>query len=418
LWKVIGPSVGLRFSLFYWALFLQIGITLPFWPIVLASRGLDPTAIGLVGAAAPAARMVVGPLLGFAFDRYRLGRGCLFAVAALSALGHIGFGLVQGFWPVLLLTLLVAPLYPSIPPIVDAHAIRMGESRGLDFGRMRLWGSMGFIVANLVCGWLIVGAGGHMILALVVGATFLGGLAAPLLPPLNKEPLPTGAERPSVGPAPPAPGTRPDWRMAGALLRKRSFLTVFLIAGSIQATHALLYGFGTLGWRAQGFSEESIGLLWAVGVAAEVVFLSQTKTLLRRFGADGLLLLGGVTCVLRWSVMVFEPPLELLFVLQLLHAFTFAATYIGGVHLVQQSVPRNLIATGQALFAALSAGLLFASATAASGALFGAYGSGAFVAPAAVAAAGAVAAFLLLRRRSNGAASTPVSPTTPAPAEP
>ena len=84
-----------------------------------------------------------------------------------------------------------------------------------------------------------------------------------------------------------------------------------------------------------------------MGVLAEVALLSQTKMLLRRFGAEGLLVLGGVSCFLRWSAMALEPPLPLLFALQLLHAFTFAATYVGGIHLVQETAPRNLIATAR-----------------------------------------------------------------------
>jgi PPP family 3-phenylpropionic acid transporter len=392
-----------RFSVFYWALFLQIGVALPFWPMVLAARGLTPAQIGFISAAAPAARMIAGPLVGLAFDRYRLGRGAIFGLSALSAIGLTGFGIVQGFWQILVLTLLVSPLYHSIPPLVDAHAIRQGELHGLDFGRMRLWGSLGFVFANLCAGALIAGADAAAILGLVVGATVLCGLAAPILPPLN--------ETPGEG-----HGGRPDWGMAGALLRRPAFLIVVLVAGGIQATHALLYGLGSLGWRAQGLSELAIGLLWAVGVLAEVALLSQTKALLRRFGAEGLLVLGGAACVLRWTVMAFEPPLPVLFALQLLHAFTFAATYVGGIHLVQETTPRNLIATGQALFAALSSGVLFAAATAVSGVLFGAFGSGAYVAPALLAGLLSAAAYALFRQRSSGAVA--LSPRAQGPAEP
>lgn len=397
--KSAGASPSLRFSVFYAAFFLQIGIALPFWPMVLASRALSPSEIGFVLAAAPLIRMLAGPLLGFASDRYRLGRRFLFALAALSALGLSGFGLVEGFWPIFALTLFVAPLYPSIMPIVDSHALQQSERGVLDFGRVRLWGSMGFVIANLCGGALIVGADPGLILGLVIGATVLGALATPALPSLDG-PLTTDA-------------AKPDWSMAGALLRRPAFLAVALIAGSIQSSHALLYSFGSLEWRAQGLDETSIGLLWAAGVMAEVVLLSQTTRLIRRFGARGLLVLAGAACILRWSAMAFSPPLEILFPLQLLHAFTFAATYVAGIHLVQEVAPRNLVATAQALYAAIAAGVLFSSATAVSGVLYGAFGSTAYAAPALLSGVCAAAAVILLRRGAPA-----VSPTAPGPAEP
>jgi PPP family 3-phenylpropionic acid transporter len=397
----IRRALALRFSVFYWVLFLQIGIGLPFWPLVLSAGGLSPAQIGLVAGAAPAARLIAGPLLGFAFDRYRLGRGAILIVALVAAAGLGSIGLAHGFLPMLLLTLLFAPLYPSLAPLVDAHAIRTAEAHGLDFGRMRLWGSIGFIVANLCGGMLIRHADTGMILGLVVATTALAGLAAPILPPFDE----------------PRADTRPDWTMAGALLRLPAFVTAALIAGGIQASHALLYGFGSLGWRAQGLDETAIGLLWATGVLAEVVFLSQSRRLQRQLGPEGFLVLGGLAGVLRWGAMTLTPPLPLLFVLQLLHGFTFAATYLGGILLVQKATPAALAATGQALYAAIGSGILFASATAVSGALFGAFGSGAYVAPAGLAAACALAALALVRRRSKPPPKM-VSPTISGTAEP
>jgi MFS transporter, PPP family, 3-phenylpropionic acid transporter len=395
-----GLSLSLRFSVFYWALFLQTGLILPFWPLVLAWRDLSAAEIGLVSAAAPAARILIGPLIGFACDRYRLGRGFLFALAIVSAVGLSGFGLVRGFLPILLLTLIVAPLYPSIAPLIDAHALRRAGQNGLDFGQMRRWGSIGFIFANLLGGALIAGSDRMTIIGLVVLVTLLGGLAAPILPPLNE-------------PAS-APAAHPDWSMAGALLRTPAFLAVTLIAGSIQATHALLYSFGSLGWRAQGLGESAIGFLWAAGVLAEVALLSLSKPMLRRFGADGLLILGGAAAVMRWLAMSLAPPFAVLVLLQLLHAFTFAATYLGSVHLVQRSAPRALMATAQALYAAIAAGALFSAATAISGTLYGAFGASSYLAPALLAGLATAAAILLLRRRHRGL----LIPTAPDPAEP
>jgi PPP family 3-phenylpropionic acid transporter len=160
-----------------------------------------------------------------------------------------------------------------------------------------------------------------------------------------------------------------------------------------------MYGFATLQWSARGIPGPAIGVLWAIGVIAEVVLFALSSRLVGWFGAIGLILLGGLGGVVRWTAMAFDPPTAALPLLQGLHALSFAATHLGTMHYLAQAAPARRGATAQGDLVAVQ-GIVFAAAMSLSGGLVGAYGSRAYGAMAAAAAVGAgFAAWALGRRR-------------------
>jgi PPP family 3-phenylpropionic acid transporter len=109
------------------------------------------------------------------------------------------------------------------------------------------------------------------------------------------------------------PKLRSGWMF---FLRRKGAMSVFIGAGLMQASHAFLYGFGSLSWAAQGFSETAIGMLWSFGVFCEIVLFAVSAPIIARLGARGLLILGGIGATIRWAIFAFSPDL----------AFTGAAT--------------------------------------------------------------------------------------------
>ncbi|HKP78305.1 MAG TPA: MFS transporter, partial [Phenylobacterium sp.] len=154
-------------------------------------------------------------------------------------------------------------------------------------------------------------------------------------------------------------------------------------------------GFSTLVWKQQGVPESMTGLLWGVGVAAEVVFMWFMEPWRRRVGPRNLLVLGGAAAIVRWTALAFAPPLWLIFPLQMLHVLTYAATFLASLQLIERlSTPRNASAA-QALNSALSGGVLMGVATMASGPLFDRFGAQGYYLMAAMSAAGLVGAVRL-----------------------
>jgi len=182
------------------------------------------------------------------------------------------------------------------------------------------------------------------------------------------------------------------------LLRDRRLLLFIMAAGFIQSSHAMLYGFGSLRWLKAGYGEDAVGLLWAIGVVAEVILFAFGGAIVRQLGPVGLLLLGGVAGILRWMLLALFTSLPVLVLVQLLHALTFAGTHLAAVYFLVRRAPAGLAATAQGLYGAIAWGGLFGLAMLASGTLYAAFAGAAFHAMAAMCLVGVFCALMLLGR--------------------
>ena len=156
------------------------------------------------------------------------------------------------------------------------------------------------------------------------------------------------------------------------------FVVFLVTASSVQAAHALYYGFATLHWRAQGHSSGVIGALWAMGVLAEIGLFVFSSRVVARFGPVRLLGIAGVAAIARWCMTAFDPPLVALFPIQALHALTFGAAHLAAVHFLARAIPERYAATGQGLYATVGIGIAMGGMLAMVGVLYHALGGQAY----------------------------------------
>ena len=376
-----------RLSLLYGAFFAYTGLSMPFLPAWLAAKGLDAREIGIVLAAPMVVRIVAVPLSTRLADRVAGLRPALIAAAVARVAGFALVGLATQFVPILATYTLAAVALAPVLPLADAYALRGLRDRGRSYGPVRLWGSVTFIMANLGGGVLLVRFGAVNVIWAVTAALVLNAAAASALAPLAPET------------AEPAPR-----RTKVSLWRSPAFAAVVLGASLIQASHAVIYGFGTLQWSARGIGGTTIGMLWALGVVAEIVLFALSSRVVGAVGATGMIVLGGAGGALRWAVMAFDPPTVALPLLQALHGLSFGATHLGAMHVLAGAAPAGRGATTQGDFVAVQ-GIVFAAVMSGSGVLVEAYGSLAYGAMAAVAAAGGILAGVALgwERRASAA---------------
>lgn len=342
-------AVALRLAAFYGALFAFTGVHLPFWPVWLQAQGLDAAAIGIV-LAAPVWLRLGMPLVAPWVDRTGLRRQAIVAGMWLTVAALLAFSAVSGFWSILLVAVWLGLAYGPLVPLADNLTMLHVYARGLDYGRIRLWGSVTFILANLAAGALLGAFHPDAILHLLLAVAVLGGLIALALPAAPDAARPQAEAAAETADAPPV-------RPLCTLLAQPLFL-LFLAAGALSsASHAVLYAFGSLHWQSVGISDPVIGLLWAVGVLAEIALFAVSNRAVRLCGPVGLLLLGAGAGLLRWTATAFTADPALLLPLQLLHGLTFGATHLGAMHFVARSVARPCSATAQMLYAAASGGI-------------------------------------------------------------
>jgi PPP family 3-phenylpropionic acid transporter len=386
-------SFAVRVSLLFAAVCTSAGTYLPYLPVWLDWVGLNAREIAVIVALPMVVRVVATPAIAFAADRIGDHRRVLYllawgALAAALALGQCG-----SFWPILALSLLFAIGHSTMMPLTETVAMGGVRALGLDYGRMRLWGSVSFIAASFGGGWALDRFGPPAAIWLLAAAAFLTTLAAHGLP------------RPAAAAGQPAAIARRRIGLADAvaLMRSRLFLTFLLAVGTVQAAHAAFYTFGTLHWAAQGLSKGWSGTLWAIGVTVEIGLMAFSGAVVRRIGAAELIVIGAAVSVVRWLAMGLDPPLMALIPLQTLHGVTYGATHIGAFYLITRAVPEAQAGTAQALYAAVTAGIFMGGATLLSGQLYASHGGRTYWAMAVVAVVGLGAALALRKHRLGGA---------------
>jgi PPP family 3-phenylpropionic acid transporter len=310
-------------------------------------------------------------------------------VAAYAAF----FFMADGFWALLAFGFVALSLSQAMTPLVEVAVLRATAEGKIGYGVSRGIGSIAFIIANMAGGVLIARFGLGAVVVWILSALTLTVASAWFgLKPEIRDAAPTRAAR--------AGGL-------GELLRNRRFLVLIFACGLIQSAHGFYYGFSTLVWRAQGVSPEIVGVLWAFGVAVEVVFLWSLPAVERRIRPEALILMGAGGAVARWLAMGFAPLGLVLWPLQALHVLSFAAAHVGAMRLLSREAPEHAAAMAQTLYAALSAGLLMGVSSLLSGYLYDVSGARGYWAMAALAAAGGALALILLQPRPRPPVATP-----------
>ena len=378
------PSFAWRLAVFYAALFVALGVQLPFLPLWLAAKGLDAGAIGIALALPMIVRVFAIPLATRGADRHDALRMAIVIAAGMAVLGYGAVGMAQGAAVITIALALASVFYTPIMPLADAYALRgLGRLRRA-YGAVRLWGSAAFIVGSFGAGLLLDLIPARELIWLIVAALTITAAAAYALAPL-----------------PPHQGNPSATQLSSArdLLRDPALLTAAAAASLIQASHAIYYGFSALDWRAAGLDGGAIGALWALAVVAEIALFAISGRL--PLAPTTLIMLGAAGAVVRWSAMAFDPPTALLPPLQCLHALSFGATHLGALGFMARAAPAELGATAQG-YLAVALGLVMAAAMGISGVLFARWGGLAYGAMALTAAAGGVFA-LAAHRLTDGA---------------
>ena len=382
-----------RMALFYAASFTITGFYGPYFPVWLAGEGYSPTLAAFILALPMFVRIAGTPLVMLFADRIGDHRAMVMALIAISFMGFAAPLAMPGVAGLVILTLANCLAFPPVIPLAETFAMAGVHRFGLDYGQMRMWGSIAFVLANLAGGVVLVRFGSGSILHLILAGMVLTFLVALMLPG-------------GAGASESANQVRPA--DVSVLLASPGFAMLLATAAVIQGSHGVLGAFASVSWKARGIPEDVVGLLWATGVVAEVLMMAFAWRALARFGTAGLLVLGAAAALVRWTALGFDPPLALLFPLQALHGLTFGATHIGAMNQLARAVPQRLSATAQGLYAAATAGIAPGATVLMSGPLYTHLGVRAYWAMAVIAAVGLVMALWFQRQPQSsrsGAAS-------------
>ncbi len=324
--------------LFYAAYFAAMGLVLPYFPVYLAHRGLDVGMVGVFTGLLALSRMISPPIVGGMLDRRRAGdtRAFIAIASAIAALLALGFPWAVSREWLALLTLGFGFLWAAALPLTDGISVTVAESALAAYGHLRLWGSVGFVLASLAGGiWLVdarIDAFPWLLaLMLAIAAASASG-------------FPRGTER----------------LHAASTGRQRVAPAFGLLLGigfAMQLSHGAYYGLYSLYLLHAGYTGAQVGALWVLGVLAEIALMWRYSGAIERMAPVPVIIICLLLAALRWLGIGLTTAWPALALLQLLHAASFAAFHMSAVTWVRRLVPAGRYASAQGWYSATGFGL-------------------------------------------------------------
>jgi MFS transporter, PPP family, 3-phenylpropionic acid transporter len=378
-------SSHVRLAAVYFLFFAIIGAFLPYLPVYLQSLGFGAADIGAILAVGMTTKVIAPNLWAWLSDR-QTQRVPLVRGGVLASMG--AFALLVWtpplFWPVALALAFHSFFWNGILPQFEVVTLQHMRGREADYGGVRLWGSIGFVLAVLGVGTITQAYGIHTFLPTVLALQLVLLLLTLLVPEAQ------AARQPELPQA-----VNKLW----SVVREPGVVAFLVAIALMQASHGPYYTFFTIQVESLGYTRVEASILWVLGVVAEVAMFAYAPALLRRYNADYLLIICFAVTSLRWLMTGFGAEQVVVLVLaQLMHAVSFGLYHAAAIQIVRARFSGAVQGRGQALYSSVGYGVGGAVGGLASGVLWENFGPQTTYTMAAIAAIAGTIVLLLYRR--------------------
>ena len=332
-----------RTSFYYFVNFTSSGATVAYGGIWLASKGITSEQIGVINALPVFIMLGLNLLVGRLADRAKDWRQVIIAGALIGAIAPFLLFFASGFWAILAVWTCCSLPIAAIGPVVDAAALRMAKRQGAEFGTIRAWGTVGYMVFNAVTGVLAAWLGSMVFVPLFALLSLLRALVSLALPRFRAP-----AHEATIA----AIGQPVEAKRIREVL-KPWFLLPLVGFAIVFATHIILNAFAALLWKEQGISESVIGPLIALGALAEATTMFLWQRIGARFSPRTIIMFGALAAAVRWTAMAMSPPVYFLVILQLMQSLTYAMGFLASVHFIAKWTSEDIAAEVQSFFVVL-----------------------------------------------------------------
>lgn len=329
-WRIAG------FYFFYYAF---VGMFSPYWSLYLQSLQFDAIEIAILMSLYPLMRMVAPNVWGWLADHTGKRREVVVMAAGLSALFYLGVFATTSFWGLFLVLLLMSFFWSASMPLVEATTLTWLGNNTAHYGRLRSWGSIGFILS-------VVGLG-YAFDYIAITWLLWAGLVCEVGILIFARQIPPTAVL----------AHHTDHQPIKQIVMQPRVLALFGACFLMAVAHGPYYTFFSIYLVGHGYAKSVVGGLWALGVICEIGVFFVMPALVRHFGFARILFISFAAAVLRflligWAVDV----IVLLLFAQALHALTFGAYHAASIGLVHEFFQGRHQSRGQALFGSLTYG--------------------------------------------------------------
>jgi MFS transporter, PPP family, 3-phenylpropionic acid transporter len=329
-----------RLSGFYFFYFATVGSFIPYWSLYLKHVGFTADAIGELTALLIGTKMISPNLWGWVADHTGKSLFIIRIAGFFTVLLFTGFLFFQGYAWYAAITLSFSFFWNAVLPQFEAVTLRYVKTQPHRYSKIRLWGSVGFIVAVLGIGRLLDKQDITLLPLILIAVLSSMWLVSLLVPDIKMN------------------SQHIDTTGIGQILTNPEVLAFLTVNLLIQLAHAPYYAFYSVYLKLYHYSASYTGLLWSCGVVAEIVLFIYMQRLLKHISLRALLLSSLLLSVLRWWLISgYVDNLTLLITAQVLHAATFGGTHIAAMHLIYDYFGERHQGKGQAIYTSLSFGL-------------------------------------------------------------
>ncbi|PKO93554.1 MAG: MFS transporter [Betaproteobacteria bacterium HGW-Betaproteobacteria-1] len=329
-----------RLSSFYFTYYMFVGAFVPYWGLYLKSVNFSSVEIGVLLSLFQVSRIFSPSFWGWLADRTNRRVAWIKLTALLGLLGYIGVFFGTSFVWLFFVMAALSIFTSSTLPLAEAVTMAHIEPANQPYGRIRVWGSIGFIVAVLGLGLMLDYARIESLLwcLLLIQATlFLLSfkIPEPYVPSHHTDHLPV-------------------WK----IVTRPEVLSLLIGSCLMVSAHSVYYSFFSIFLEDRGYSKTLIGVLWAVGVVCEILMFVVMPKLTARFSLKQILLMSLMLAVLRFAMIGSGvSSLAILLLAQTLHAATFGSFHVASVAIVHQYFKGKHQAKGQAIYSSVGYGL-------------------------------------------------------------
>jgi PPP family 3-phenylpropionic acid transporter len=329
-----------RLSGFYFFYFATLGALVPYWGLYLKSIGFAPVDIGVLMALLMLSRIVAPVIWAWIADHHAQRMRVVRIAALITVIAFSGVFFGTGFWWLAGVMMVFSFFWNASLPLLEVITMNHSGGHAGAYGRVRLWGSLGFIASVLALGPVIDRYGPWWVLPGLL--TLMSGiwLYSQLLPESDVQ----------------AP-TLHAGRLRDVL--RRPEVAAFLLACFLmQASHGPYYTFYSIYLEANGYSKTLIGVLWAFAVVCEIGVFLVMRRMLQYVALRVVLLMSFALAALRWLLIGHYPEsLTVLIIAQVLHAATFGSFHASAIQMVYRFFTGRHQHRGQAIYGSASFGL-------------------------------------------------------------
>lgn len=337
-----------RLSFYYFFYFAFIGVFSPYFTLYLQSLTMSAADIALLMSQMQLMRLVAPAFWGWLADK----RGRQVDIIRLSGLcaciGFTGFFLTDDFLHLFIPMTLMAFFWSAALPLVESLTFAHLKDQPQRYSQIRVWGSVGFIVAVLLGGALLdhlpIGDVPAMVFVVLIGILLMAFK------------LPEG-RRPNRASGEAAPPSDEPLATLMSVLKDRQVWMLLLACFLMSSAHGVYYVFYSIHLDELGYSKGMIGLLWSLGVLVEIGLFMIMAPLMQRYSLRGLLIATYAVAVIRFLMIGWcAESLILLLIAQAMHGLTFGVHHAAAIAAVNQWFPLHIHSRGQALYSSISFG--------------------------------------------------------------